>query len=632
MFLHVFASFAVFQAEQDGFIHISTLISEGVLNLFFEYATKSPDGNHDWQLFYTERTFSLNVMKSIDEIVNERGFVLLEKTRSIDDKKIEEGKVPAAIDAAYVEKDGTVYLIKANGTIERVGSKEYWDKIMEFKAYKEGSSRINAVTEHKKDVGSCGLCNQHKNSTALLNIVATNRCDLRCWYCFFYEEKAGYVYEPTLEKIKKAIERSREINGYTPPVQITGGEPVLRDDIKDIIKMAKELGSPHVQLNTNSVSIGIEYFDNPAKAIGKVSEWVKAGLNTIYTSFDGLKPTPDSNMKNHYEFPFSLQAYKEGGMKSIVLVPTVSKLNLKEAPDILKFAIHNMDKGIKGVNFQPISLVGFIKKGERDKLRVVQSDIVEEIKKVFGFGMEAWYPVPCVDGLADIIGKEPHIHFYNNEKCGIATYVYVDREKRKLIPITEFVDATRFLKDVRQLSYSTSKRVKFGIQLLPDAIKHLSFKKALARRIYDYIIQDELPNGKKISDILDRILEEGNYRALREFHYNFLFLGMMHFQDYYNYDINRVQRCSIHYAAGDKIIPFCTYNVFPDIYRDRFLKAHAVRGKKAEELMKKSLEAKEKVKRFRERKDEIIESPIYKEVYSLDKPVEKSPPEEIHVV
>lgn len=632
MFLHVFASFAVFQAEQDGFIHISTLISEGVLNLFFEYATKSPDGNHDWQLFYTERTFSLNVMKSIDEIVNERGFVLLEKTRSIDDKKIEEGKVPAAIDAAYVEKDGTVYLIKANGTIERVGSKEYWDKIMEFKAYKEGSSRINAVTEHKKDVGSCGLCNQHKNSTALLNIVATNRCDLRCWYCFFYEEKAGYVYEPTLEKIKKAIERSREINGYTPPVQITGGEPVLRDDIKDIIKMAKELGSPHVQLNTNSVSIGIEYFDNPAKAIGKVSEWVKAGLNTIYTSFDGLKPTPDSNMKNHYEFPFSLQAYKEGGMKSIVLVPTVSKLNLKETPDILKFAIHNMDKGIKGVNFQPISLVGFIKKGERDKLRVVQSDIVEEIKKVFGFGMEAWYPVPCVDGLADIIGKEPHIHFYNNEKCGIATYVYVDREKRKLIPITEFVDATRFLKDVRQLSYSTSKRVKFGIQLLPDAIKHLSFKKALARRIYDYIIQDELPNGKKISDILDRILEEGNYRALREFHYNFLFLGMMHFQDYYNYDINRVQRCSIHYAAGDKIIPFCTYNVFPDIYRDRFLKAHAVRGKKAEELMKKSLEAKEKVERFRERKDEIIESPIYKEVYSLDKPVEKSPPEEIHVV
>jgi len=556
-------------------------------------------------------------MRSIDEIAKKEGFNVLEKTKSVDDKTIEYGKVPKVIDAAYAEKDGMVYLVKANGTIERVGSKEYWDKIMEFKAYKEGSSRINAVTEHKKDVGSCGLCNQHKNSTALLNIVATNRCDLRCWYCFFYEEKAGYVYEPTLEKIKKAIERSREINGYTPPVQITGGEPVLRDDIKDIIKIAKELGSPHVQLNTNSVSIGIEYFDNPAKAISRVSEWVKAGLNTIYTSFDGLKPTPDSNMKNHYEFPFSLQAYKEGGMKSIVLVPTVSKLNLKEVPDILKFAIHNMDKGIKGVNFQPISLVGFIKKGERDKLRVVQSDIVEEIKKVFGFGMEAWYPVPCVDGLADIIGKEPHIHFYNNEKCGIATYVYVDREKKKLIPVTEFVDATRFLKDVRQLSYSLSKRVKFGIQLLPDAIKHLSFKKALARRIYDYIIQDELPNGKKISDILDRILEEGNYRALREFHYNFLFLGMMHFQDYYNYDVNRVQRCSIHYAAGNRIIPFCTYNVFPSIYRDKYLKSHALKGKKAEKLMKKSLEAKERVEKFREKKEEIVNSLIYKEVYTI---------------
>jgi len=572
------------------------------------------------------------LMRSIDEIVNEGGFVLLEKTKSIDDRKIKEGKIPVAIDAAYAEKDGMVYLVKANGTIERIGSREYWDKIMEFKASEKYAARINAVTEHKRDVGSCGLCNQHKNSTALLNIVATNRCDLRCWYCFFYEEKAGYVYEPTLRKIKKAIEKAREINGYTPPIQITGGEPVLRNDIKDIIKMAKELGSPHVQLNTNSVSIGIEYFDNPAKAIGRVSEWVEAGLNTIYTSFDGLRPTPDSNIKNHYEFPFSLQAYKEGGMKSIVLVPTVSKINLKEVPDILKFAIHNMDRGIKGVNFQPISLVGSVKKAERDKLRVVQSDIVDEIKKEFGFGMEAWYPVPCIAGLADIVGREPHIHFYNNEKCGIATYVYVDREKRKLIPITEFIDATRFLKDVRQLSYSPFRKVMLGVELLPDAIKHLSFRKALAKKISDYIIQDELPNGKKLSDILDRVVEEGNYKALREFHYNFLFIGMMHFQDYYNYDINRVQRCSIHYAAGDKIIPFCTYNVFPDIYRDRFLKAHAVEGKKAEELMKKSLEAKEMVERFRERKDEIIESPVYKEVYSLDKPVEKSPPEEIHVV
>ncbi len=33
--------------------------------------------------------------------------------------------------------------------------------------------------------------------------------------------------------------------------------------------------------------------------------------------------------------------------------------------------------------------------------------------------------------------------------------------------------------------------------------------------------------------------------------------------------------------------------------------------------MKESMEAKERVERFRERKDEIVNSPIYKEVYAI---------------
>jgi len=46
-------------------------------------------------------------------------------------------------------------------------------------------------------------------------------------------------------------------------------------------------------------------------------------------------------------------------------------------------------------------------------------------------------------------------------------------------------------------------------------------------------------------------------------------LGFMHFQDPYNYDIERVERCAIHYAMPDgRIVPFCAFNVFPQVYRD----------------------------------------------------------------
>lgn len=549
----------------------------------------------------------------IEEYARQNGFTILELTKSIDEIFLQKENAIKIINAAYVEKNNNVYLVKENGTIERIGTKEYWDKIIKYKPSQ--IAKINTNITHKEDLVSCGLCNQHKNTTALLNVVATNRCDLRCWYCFFYEEKAGFIYEPTLEEIKKGLEIAKEFNGYMPPIQITGGEPTLRDDLAEMIKMMREMGSPHVQLNTDSVSIGIEYFEEPEKAIRRVASWVKAGLKTVYTSFDGISPKQNSNPKNHYEAPFALEAYIKGGLKSIVLVPTVSQLNLKETPFIVKFAMRNISRGIRGVNFQPISLVGHIKKGDREKLRVVQSDIIYEMKKVFNFGIEAWYPVPTVASLADIIGKEPHVHFYNSEKCGMATYAYVDGEK--LLPITHFIDVDRFIKYVSELQKSAIKKAIFGAKLLPTAIKYGSLRKALAKKLAEYIIEDELPNGEKLSEILNEVIEKGDYRALGKFHHRFLFLGMMHFQDYYNYDVNRTKRCSIHYLAPPHLIPFCTYNVFPHIHRDKFLEKNKVVGKRAEILMKKSIEAKERVERFRERKEEIVNSPIYKEIYNV---------------
>jgi len=551
----------------------------------------------------------------VEELAEKENFRILEITKSVDERTIKEGRIPETINAAYVEKDGVVYLLKESGTIERIGSIEYWHQIKKFEAKENYVAKLNTKIKHKKDLVSCGLCDEHKNSTALLNVVATNRCDLRCWYCFFYEEKAGFVYEPSIEEIRKQIEIARSINGYTPPIQITGGEPTLRNDLHEIIKVGKELGSPHLQLNTNSVSLGIQYFEEPEKAVARVKKWKEAGLNTIYTSFDGVTAKPNTNIKNHYEIPFALEAYKNGGVRSIVLVPTVSQLNLKEMPLVVKFAMNNVERGIKGVNFQPISLVGFIKKGDREKLRVVQSDIVYELQKKYGIGMESWYPVPAVAALADVIGRGQHVHFYNNEKCGIATYAYVDREHDKLHPITDFIDVDRFLYDIIEMHESAIKKVLFGAKLITGTIKHGSIRKAIAEKLRGYIIQDELPNGVKLSELLEEIIEKGSYKVLGKFHQYFLFFGMMHFQDYYNYDVNRVQRCSIHYAAGKRIIPFCTYNVFPSMHRDRFLKINRVKGKEAERLMQESAKAKEKVIEFRQRKDEIVSSPIYKDVY-----------------
>jgi len=48
-------------------------------------------------------------------------------------------------------------------------------------------------------------------------------------------------------------------------------------------------------------------------------------------------------------------------------------------------------------------------------------------------------------------------------------------------------------------------------------------------------------------------------------------------QDKYNYDIERVRRCCIHYLMpGGKIIPFCAFNVIPELYRDLIQKQYGI--------------------------------------------------------
>jgi hypothetical protein len=69
-----------------------------------------------------------------------------------------------------------------------------------------------------------------------------------------------------------------------------------------------------------------------------------------------------------------------------------------------------------------------------------------------------------------------------------------------------------------------------------------------------------------------------DYRSLGEFHYKALFVGTMHFQDIYNYDVERVRRCVIHYATPDekrRIVPFCSYNSGPT-YREEIERKFSV--------------------------------------------------------
>jgi len=82
-----------------------------------------------------------------------------------------------------------------------------------------------------------------------VTFIATNRCNLRCSYCTAWKRK---IPEMTTEQIKSMIKQFADIG--TKNIGFVGGEPLLRDDIGEIVTYAKKQGM-YTTTTTNAVLI-----------------------------------------------------------------------------------------------------------------------------------------------------------------------------------------------------------------------------------------------------------------------------------------------------------------------------------------------------------------------------------------
>jgi uncharacterized radical SAM superfamily Fe-S cluster-containing enzyme len=503
------------------------------------------------------------------------------------------------IPAEVFERGGKVWISKTcpeHGDFEEI----YWSS---YKMYKKaekyahdgkGIQNPNLTKENPVCPVDCGLCSMHKSHTALSNVVLTTRCDRDCFYCFFYAGRLGYVYEPTMKQISDMMDILR--NEKPVPctaLQLTGGEPTLREDLLDIIRLAKRKGFDHVQLNTNGIRISRDL-----EFTRRVRE---AGVNTLYLSFDGMDG--ETNIKNHWEIPGVLDNCRRTGM-GIVLVPTVIKgVNDHQLGDILKFGFRNNDV-VRSVNFQPVSLVGKMPRKDRERSRITIPDTIKSIEEQTNGEIteDDFYPVPTISAFTRFVegltGK-PQYDLSSHFACGMATYVFND--KGKMVPIPKFFDVDGFLEYLNEKADELEvgkSRVVVGSKIL--------------FRIGSFVDKEKAPEGLSLSKILYNALVKHDYKSLGVFHKKSLFIGMMHFQDLYNYDIERVKRCCIHYAMSDgRIIPFCAFNVIPEWYRDRSQQEQGVSFEEWERKTGKSLSD----DAYKRDAKALISSDLYRKTY-----------------
>lgn len=515
------------------------------------------------------------------------------------------------------ERDGKVYIRKVcpeHGEFEELyyGDVKLYHRMMKYEETGKGAGDVKAYLGLAAPCPyNCGLCAMHENHTALANLVVTNRCDLSCFYCFFYAEKAGYVYEPTIEQLRYQVRQLKKQN-VTLAIQITGGEPMMRSDLVDVVRMLKEEGVRHVQLNTNGIWFAKMFFDDYEHAVKYTRMLREAGVNTVYMSFDGV--SPKVNWKNHWEVPFTFEVFRKAGMTSVVLVPTVIKgMNDHELGDIIRFGGKHIDI-VRAVNFQPVSLSGQMKKRERERMRITIADAIHRIAEQTDYQIppEAWYPIPVAAKFAKFIEAWtgiPQFCMSNHPMCGAGTYVFIERGENgvptKIVPISEFFDVDGFIE------WLDEKR----IYLLEGRSKKMLMLRG-AIDLKKFVDTNKMPKGLSFTKLLWNVFIKRNYDALGELHYRMMFLGMMHFMDLYNYDVTRVRRCNIHYTTPDgRVIPFCAYNVMESIYRDYVLKQYSTDLEAYKrELDVKTFNPGEKYDRSKYLK-RMKNHPIYKEAY-----------------
>ena len=405
----------------------------------------------------------------------------------------------------------------------------------------------------------CGICSWHTSHTSLANVDLTSRCNLACHICF--ADANQHPYELSFEQAQETLRRLRAQRPAPAfAVQFTGGEPTVHPRFLDILASAKAEGFSHIQVASNGLALADPDFACRAR---------DAGLQYIYLQMDGTSDDVFRKIRGRALLDKKLavlQAARKAGLR-VIFVPTILKgVNDHEIGELFRLAFEHLDV-LSGISFQPMTFTGRMPEGDRLRLRFTLSDFAREFSGQTGIThpQEDWFPLSSAVPLIRYVGALSGAALVNHTchpHCGLMTLLFVDQDRRAT-PITQFLDLYRLLRDLEGLTAKAQKtRVK--------ALSKLQALQALNR----YFKSERAPEGLTFLRFLQTLdgFADKKYSwddRYRGHTYKTFYLAGMHFMDAYNYDLERVARCGVHYSAPDgRIYPFCSYNSGPT-YRNR---------------------------------------------------------------
>lgn len=227
-----------------------------------------------------------------------------------------------------------------------------WEGLPDYWSWGSHRTPTRPLTTEGTRLGcphDCGLCGQHRQRTCCVLLEITHRCNLCCPVCFAESQAEGA--DPSLDTIAGWYDILRRQAGQAN-IQLSGGEPTVRDDLPDIIRLGREKGFTYFQLNTNGLRL--------AREPGYARKLKQAGLSCVFLQFDGVTDGPYQTLRGAPLLEEKKRAIQNcaDARLGVVLVPVVAPgVNLDQLGAILDFALEWLPV-VRGVHFQPITYFG----------------------------------------------------------------------------------------------------------------------------------------------------------------------------------------------------------------------------------------------------------------------------------
>lgn len=345
---------------------------------------------------------------------------------------------------------------------------------------------------------ACGICENHQKDTCCVLYEITKRCNLHCRFCF---ADAGADSDIPLPQIKEDLQKI--IDPGKTLVQLSGGEPTVRDDLPEIIQAAKAAGAKYVQLNSNGLRLAED-----EKFLQAIAD---AGLSFVFMQFDGTRNNIYEYLRGKPLLAQKMQAIRncEKYGLGVTLVPTLVKgLNTDNIGEIIRLGM-KMSPTVRGIHFQPASYFGRIPQTPKNNSRYTLGELLDDIEiQTNGFVKQKNIAPACCDhplcgfhGSFVVMPNNTLLALTNRQNSGACCCGATAEDNREYV-------GSRWERDK-----SLPTNANFDISTL-----------------------DGFANRAKA--------------------YSFT-LTSMAFQDAWNLDLARLQQCSLHVFRNGRLVPMC---------------------------------------------------------------------------